>query len=167
MKLKFVVLSEMPDSTADSKSVTLSCRIIDRSDPQNCPVFPTVTTKDNKFLHTLPVSCIRVQTNTGMPLSVSDKSDNVHYFLICMWHSVYPTPVVSPEWYIQSVPISIVFRRGSGSTGLPRCICVFHKEQWHVTVKLSDLWQRRTRERICSSEQVGSVSDGLYRKVLF
>lgn len=74
-----------------------------------------------------------------------------------MWHSIYLTAAVSPECYISSVPLSIVFRRGSGSTGLPRCIWISHKAQWRATVTLSDLWQRGASVRLCSSEQVGSM----------
>lgn len=74
-----------------------------------------------------------------------------------MWHSIYLTVVVSSEWCISSVPLSIVFRRGSESTGLPRCICISHKAQRRATVILSYLWQRGASERLCGSKQVGSV----------
>lgn len=63
-----------------------------------------------------------------------------------MWHSIYLTAGVSPECYISSVPLSVVFRRGSGSTGLPRCMCISNKAQRRATVTLSDLWQRGASE---------------------
>lgn len=59
----------------------------------------------------------------------------------CMWWSIYLTAVLSPECYISSAPLSIVFRRGSGSTGLPR-IRISHKAEQRATVTLSDLWRR-------------------------
>lgn len=98
--------------------------------------------------------CVFSITHTHL-WSITEKQIPVYHHS-SMEHSIYLTAVVSPEWYISSVPLSIVFRRGSGSTGLPRCICVSHKALLHATVTLSDLWQRGASERLCNSEQVGS-----------
>lgn len=57
------------------------------------------------------------------------------------------------------------FRRGSGSKGLPRYICIWLKAQWHKTVTLSEIMAKeRACERLCSSEQVGSFHQSLLSK---
>lgn len=70
-----------------------------------------------------------------------------------MWWSIYLTAVLTPECYISSAPLSIVFRRGSGSTGLPR-IRISHKGERRATVTLSDL-RRRGGEREASQLRAG------------